>query len=57
MKRKTETEAGVPVANGEPDAKKRALSNDESVTSRLSEGLLEPSVLEKYKQSYAQSEP
>lgn len=52
MKRKTESEAGEPGAK-----KQRAVASDESVSSRLSEGLLEPSVLAKYKQSYAESEP
>jgi hypothetical protein len=58
MKRKTvpESEAGRAHANGEPDAKKRALSI-ETVRSRFRDGLLDRDVLNQYKQAYAKSTP
>lgn len=50
MKRKTDN------ANGQPESKKRALSNEEAVT-RFNDGLFDPSLQQKYTKEYAQSAP
>lgn len=50
MKRKTSD------ANGQPDSKKRALSNEEAAA-RFNDGLFEPSLHQKYTKEYAQSAP
>lgn len=50
MKRKTDN------ANGQPESKKRALSNEEAVT-RFNDGLFDPSMQQKYTKEYAQSAP
>lgn len=57
MKRKTEAEQDGPaISNGQPEAKKRALS-DETIRARFRDGLFEQHVLDEYKQSYAKSAP
>lgn len=56
MKRKIESGPEEIGANGEPEAKKRALST-ESAASRFRDGLLNRDVLEDYKQAYADSKP
>ncbi|KAL1955909.1 hypothetical protein VTO42DRAFT_7982 [Malbranchea cinnamomea] len=56
MKRKTDSELEAVKANGEPDTKKRALS-DETIAGRFRDGLLTREVLEQYKQAYAKSAP
>ncbi|KAI9926486.1 hypothetical protein ASPWEDRAFT_163480 [Aspergillus wentii DTO 134E9] len=54
MKRKTGRESTG--ANGQPESKKRALSNEE-VAARFRDGLFEPSEQQKYTEEYAQSAP
>lgn len=55
MKRKTDGRESLD-ANGQPDSKKRALSNEEAVK-RFSDGLFDPSLQQKYTKEYAQSAP
>ncbi|KAL4885240.1 Oxoglutarate and iron-dependent oxygenase degradation C-term-domain-containing protein [Aspergillus karnatakaensis] len=55
MKRKTNGRESLD-GNGQPEAKKRALSSEE-VALRFREGLFESSVQQNYTKSYAQSEP
>ncbi len=56
MKRKTDCRSESVDGNGQPDAKRRALSN-ENTTDRFREGLLSHENLEEYKKRYANSEP
>ena len=54
MKRKTGRESQG--ANGQPDSKKRALSNEEAAT-RFRDGLFDSAELQKYTTAYAESKP
>lgn len=54
MKRKTGRESQG--ANGQPDSKKRALSNEEAAT-RFRDGLFDSAELQKYTTDYAKSKP
>jgi Rps23 Pro-64 3,4-dihydroxylase Tpa1-like proline 4-hydroxylase len=55
MKRKTDTREALN-GNGQPESKKRALSNEE-VAARFRDGLFEPSEKQKYTKAYVQSSP
>ncbi|KAF4220614.1 hypothetical protein CNMCM8980_001569 [Aspergillus fumigatiaffinis] len=55
MKRKTDTREALN-GNGQPESKKRALSNEE-VAARFRDGLFEPSEQQKYTKAYVQSSP
>ncbi|GIC85609.1 oxidative DNA demethylase [Aspergillus udagawae] len=55
MKRKTDTREALN-GNGQPETKKRALSNEE-VAGRFRDGLFEPSEQQNYTKAYAQSGP
>lgn len=54
MKRKTGRESQG--ANGQPDSKKRALSNEEAAT-RFRDGLFDSAELQNYTTAYAKSKP
>ena len=55
MKRKTDTNESQG-ANGQPNTKKRALSNEE-VLARFNKGLFDSAKQQKYTQEYAESAP
>ena len=55
MKRKTDTEEPQG-ANGQPNTKKRALSNEEALA-RFNKGLFDSAKQQKYTKEYAQSAP
>jgi hypothetical protein len=55
MKRKTDTRDALN-GNGQPETKKRALSNEE-VAARFRDGLFEPSEQQKYTKAYTKSGP
>jgi hypothetical protein len=56
MKRKTDRGCETVDGNGQPEAKKRTLSN-EKITDRFRDRLLDHATLEEYKKRYASSEP
>jgi hypothetical protein len=56
MKRKTDCGCETVDGNGQPEAKKRAVSN-EKITDRFRDGLLDHATLEEYKKRYASAEP